>query len=242
MSIKSLPALETALAHRSIRKFSDKPVPPEILAALMDAGRMASTSNHLQCVSVIRITDAAIRAGIRRAASDMAYVTECPEFLLFCVDFHKHHLLLPEAQTDWAEALLIGAVDTGIMAQNMLLVAESLGLGGVYIGALRNDIAAVAELVGLPAHYLPLVGLCLGYPAQDPPVKPRLPQEVVLHENRYREPDPQAFAAYDEELRAYYTARTGEARDWLDAVQNTLGQPLRPHVLAFLQAQGFIQR
>ncbi|WP_298049857.1 nitroreductase family protein [uncultured Cardiobacterium sp.] len=88
MSIKSLPALETALAHRSIRKFSDKPVLPEILAALMDAGRMASTSNHLQCVSVIRITDAAIRAGIRRAASDMAYVTECPEFLLFCVDFH----------------------------------------------------------------------------------------------------------------------------------------------------------
>ena len=139
MSIKSLPALETALAHRSIRKFSDKPVPPEILAALMDAGRMASTSNHLQCVSVIRITDAAIRAGIRRAASDMAYVTECPEFLLFCVDFHKHHLLLPEAQTDWAEALLIGAVDTGIMAQNVLLVAESLGLGGVYIGALRNE-------------------------------------------------------------------------------------------------------
>ncbi len=148
MSIKSLPALETALAHRSIRKFSDKPVLPEILAALMDAGRMASTSNHLQCVSVIRITDAAIRAGIRRAASDMAYVTECPEFLLFCVDFHKHHLLLPEAQTDWAEALLIGAVDTGIMAQNVLLVAESLGLGGVYIGALRNDIAAVAERSG----------------------------------------------------------------------------------------------
>ena len=124
MSIKSLPALETALAHRSIRKFSDKPVPPEILAALIDAGRMASTSNHLQCVSVIRITDAAIRAGIRRAASDMAYVTECPEFLLFCADFHKHHLLLPEAQTDWAEALLIGAVDTGIMAQNVLLVAN----------------------------------------------------------------------------------------------------------------------
>jgi len=56
------------------------------------------------------------------------------------------------------------------------------------------------------------------------------------------DPDPQALAAYDEELRAYYTARTGEARDWLDAVQNSLGQPLRPHVLAFLQAQGFIRR
>ena len=242
MSMKSLPALETALAHRSIRKFSDKPVPPAVLAALLDAAQMASTSNHLQCVSIIRITDAAIRAAIRRVASDMPYVTKCPEFLLFCVDFHKHHLLLPQAQTDWAEALLIGAVDTGIMAQNVLLVAESLGLGGVYIGALRNDLAAVAALVGLPAHCLPLVGLCLGYPAQDPPVKPRLPRAVVLHENRYHEPDPQALAAYDDELRAYYTARTGEARTWLDAVRKSLDAPLRPHVLAFLQAQGFVKR
>ena len=118
------------------------------------------------------------------------------------------------------------------MAQNVLLVAESLDLGGVYIGALRNDLAAVAALVGL----------CLGYPAQDPPVKPRLPRAVVLHENRYHEPDPQALAAYDDELRAYYTARTGEARTWLDAVRKSLDAPLRPHVLAFLQAQGFVKR
>lgn len=104
--MNSNPALATALAHRSIRKFTQQPIAPEILESLMDAGRMASTSNNLQCVSIIRITDATIRAGIRRAASDMAYVVDCAEFLLFCMDFYKAKTILPEAQVDWAAFLL----------------------------------------------------------------------------------------------------------------------------------------
>ena len=126
--MNSNPAVATALAHRSIRKFTQQPIAPEILESLIDAGRMASTSNNLQCVSIIRITDVTIRAGIRRAASDMAYVTDCAEFLLFCMDFYKAKTILPEAQVDWAEVSIIGALDTGIMAQNVLLAAESLGL------------------------------------------------------------------------------------------------------------------
>ena len=61
---------------------------------------------------------------------------------MFCADFNKHYQLEPNAQLDWAEVSLIGAVDTGIAAQNVPLAAESLGLGGVYIGALRNNIEA----------------------------------------------------------------------------------------------------
>ena len=60
--------------------------------------------------------------------------------------------MFPDAQIDWAEVTLIGAVDAGIMAQNVLLAAESLGLGGVYIGALRNDATKSVgriELTGL---------------------------------------------------------------------------------------------
>lgn len=240
--MNSNPALATALAHRSIRKFTSQPIAPEMLASLIDAGRMASTSNHLQCVSIIRITDPEIRAGIRRAASDMAYVTDCAEFLLFCIDFHKAKVLLPSAQLDWAEVTLIGAMDTGIMAQNILLAAESLGLGGVFIGALRNDIEAVSELVGLPDYCVPLLGLCLGYPTQNPPPKPRLPHSLMFFENRYREPDAQALAQYDAELRAYYQNRMGEERDWLYSIRKTLNKPVRPQILPFLQSKGFLKQ
>lgn len=69
-----------------------------------------------------------------------------------------------------AEQLLLGVVDTAMMAQNALTAAESLGLGGVFIGGLRNNIEPVTELLKLPQHVLPLFGLCLGWPADNPDI------------------------------------------------------------------------
>ncbi|WP_250615345.1 nitroreductase family protein [Neisseria subflava] len=46
---------------------------------------------------------------------------------MFCIDFSKHKAMFPDAQIDWAEVTLIGAVDAGIMAQNVLLAANRLG-------------------------------------------------------------------------------------------------------------------
>ena len=71
---------------------------------------------------------------------------------------------MPEAELGLAEQLLLGVVDTALMAQNAFTAAESLGLGGVYIGGLRNNIESVTELLKLPKHVLPLFGLCLGWP------------------------------------------------------------------------------
>jgi len=65
-----------------------------------------------------------------------------------------------------AVQLLLGVVDTAMLAQNAITAAESLGLGGVYIGGIRNSIEAVTELLQLPKHVLPLFGLCLGWPNQ----------------------------------------------------------------------------
>ena len=141
--MQSKPTLDTILSHRSIRRFTSEPIADEILNTLVRAGQQASTSNNLQCVSIIRVSDLALRQGIHEAAGSAPYIVHCAEFLLFCIDFSKHKAMFPDAQIDWTEVTLIGAVDAGIMAQNVLLAAESLGLGGVYIGALRNNAQSV---------------------------------------------------------------------------------------------------
>ncbi|SMB78657.1 nitroreductase [Pasteurella testudinis DSM 23072] len=234
--------IETALAHRSIRKFTAQPIAAETLQTLIDCGRAASSSNHLQCVSIIRVTDPTRREKMKHYASDQQYVADAAEFLVFCVDFHRHHQILPDAQTDYSEVLMIGCVDTGIMAQNMLLAAESIGLGGVYIGSIRNKIAEVGELLGLPQHVIPVVGLCLGYPDQDPPLKPRLPSAVLVSENRYQALDPQLLQAYDRQVADYYWQRNQLDMDWSRNVIKSLNKPVRPHVLAYLQQQGFAKK
>lgn len=49
---------------------------------------------------------------------------------MFCADFNRHLQICPDAQLGLAEQLLLGVVDTAMMAQNALTAAESLGLGG----------------------------------------------------------------------------------------------------------------
>ncbi|MCP5768044.1 nitroreductase NfsA, partial [Klebsiella pneumoniae] len=72
---------------------------------------------------------------------------QAAEFWVFCADFNRHLQICPDAQLGLAEQLLLGVVDTAMMAQNALIAAESLGLGGVYIGGLRNNIEAVTKLL-----------------------------------------------------------------------------------------------
>lgn len=140
------------------------------------------------------------------------HVAQAAEFWVFCADFNRHLQICPDAQLGLAEQLLLGVVDTAMMAQNALTAAESLGLGGVYIGGLRNNIEAVTKLLKLPQHVLPLFGLCLGWPADNPDLKPRLPASILVHENSYQPLDKDALAQYDEQLAEYYLTRGSNNR------------------------------
>lgn len=235
-------AVKTLHHHRSIRKFLDKEIDADLRQQLIQSARMASSSNHLQCVSIIRVTDQAMRQQLMAWCSNQQYVASAPEFWVFCVDFAKHAEIFPQAQLDWTEVLLIGAVDAGIMAQNVLASAELLGLGGVYIGSLRNQIAKVGELLQLPKHTLPLVGMCLGYPNQDPPLKPRLPNEMMFFENHYQALDKNKLAEFDQLTADYYQARSNIDNNWSKNVIKALDKPVRPGVFPYLQQQGFAKK
>lgn len=59
------PVIQTALAHRSIRKFKPQAIRADTLRAVLEAGQAASSSSFMQIVSIIRVSDPAIRAQIR---------------------------------------------------------------------------------------------------------------------------------------------------------------------------------
>ncbi len=68
---------------------------------------------------------------------------------------------------------------------------------------MRKNVASVTELLKLPRQVLPLFGLCLGGPADNPDLKPRLPAELVVHENQYQPLDEKLRARYDDQLAEY---------------------------------------
>ncbi|EMQ2877071.1 oxygen-insensitive NADPH nitroreductase [Vibrio navarrensis] len=236
--------IETMLAHRSIRKFTQQPISSEQLEAILRAGLAASSSSLLQVVSVIRVTDNDKRATLAELAGQQAYVQSAAEFLVFCIDYQRHVDLNPEVQADFTELTLIGAIDAGIMAQNCLLAAESMGLGGVYIGGLRNRAAEVDQLLQLPQHCAVLFGMCLGHPDQTPEIKPRLPLSVVLHENHYQPLDRAQVEKYDQTMLEYYGKRSSNQKQvtWSEQVTSKLAGESRPHILPYLHNKGLAKR
>lgn len=230
--------------HRSIRAYRNQPITEAQRLAIVDAGRAASSSSLLQCSSIIRITQPEKRVQLATLAGEQPWVSQAAEFWVFCVDFNRHQQIYPEAELGMAEQLLIGAIDTAMMAQNCLLAAESLGLGGVFIGGIRNNPQQVSQLLQMPLQVIPLFGLCLGWPESDPQLKPRLPIGIIMHENGYDPIDRELLVAYDKLLSNYYQQRDSANRSetWSEMVVRLISKENRPHMLKFLQKQGFIIR
>ena len=128
------------------------------------------------------------------------------------------------------------------MAQSLVTAAESVGLGICYIGGIRNNPVDVSKLLELPIGVYPVFGLCLGYPDQDPEIKPRLPLSVILKDEVYNERgDQDQIREYDEKIRDYYRTRTGGGHgiSWTEQVATLLSEKSRPHMKGFLEKQGF---
>ncbi|WP_455844077.1 oxygen-insensitive NADPH nitroreductase [Pantoea agglomerans] len=238
------PTIDLLCSHRSIRAFTEQGIDEAQRSAIIAAAQAASTSSFLQCSSIIRITDAAKREQLVQLTGGQPWVSAAAEFWVFCADFNRHQQICPDAQLGRAEQLLLGCVDTALMAQNAMVAAESLGLGGVFIGGIRNSIAEVTELLELPKFVLPLFGFCVGHPADAPDVKPRMPQAMLVHENSYQPVDKNLLAQYDEQITAYYQQRDSNQRSetWSQLIQRLIIKETRPFILDYLHKQGWATR
>ena len=235
--------------HRSIRKFTDAPVGEDLLHQLITAGQAAASSSFLQGVTVLRVTDREKRAAFKEITGGQVYVEAAPEFLIFCADLSRAMRCCTAYGGTPAEGLtehfIIATVDAALCAQNMAVAAESAGLGICYIGAIRNDAARVAELLELPHQVYPVFGMCIGWPDQDPEVKPRLPLSVILKENSYKiDGEAEAIARYDEEMRNYYATRSANIKiqGWSEQMAGLLSKESRLHMRSFLESKGFMKR
>jgi len=110
---------------------------------------------------------------------------------------------------------------------------------------LRNDPAAVSAVLGLPQDSYAVFGLCLGWPDQNPEIKPRLPLDIVFRENSYgTDSDLGQLADYDDAIRHYYQTRTDnkKSQSWSEQMSAMLSKESRPHMLAFLRRSGFLEK
>jgi nitroreductase len=218
--------LEHLLAHRSVRRFLPRPVSDRTLELLVAAAQSAPTSSNLQLWSVVTVADPDRRRELATVAGGQAHVERSPLFLVWLADLHRISEIADRRGTSkdaipYLETFLSAVVDTTLAAQNAVVAAESLGLGTVYIGAIRNQPNRVAEILSLPPNVLAIFGLCVGWP--DPEIqtaiKPRLPQEVVLHRDVYRslEYHRRSLEVYDREVIEFQRrTKSSSQKSWTE--------------------------
>ncbi len=239
------------LAHRSIRKYSDRPLSEQVVSGLVAAAQSAATSSNLQLWSVVSVQDPDRRAVIAKLCADQDQVHRAPWFFCFLVDHYRLRKAAArvgeEAKgLDFNEFYTMAVIDASLAAERMVCAAEAMGIGICYIGALRNDPYGVANLLELPSGVFGVFGLCLGYPAEDAKaeIKPRLPQSAVWSRERYDKDA--SIGDYDDRMRAFYESQgmKGEV-NWsmrsgrrVDELHLTGREILKE----FLEGRGFLLR
>jgi nitroreductase len=234
-------------SHRSVRKFTDQTVSQAIVDELVKCGQSAATSAFIQACTVIQVEDRENREQLVQLAGNQPYIASAARFLVFCADMNRLKMAcdMHEAEmlSGFTEQFITATVDCALFAQNVIIAAQSLGIEGVYIGGIRNNIQPVTDLLDLPQLVYPVFGMCLGYPAQNPEVKPRLPVPVILKQDRYDDSaEVDRITEYDEQVREYYKTRTGGNKDdsWSQQIADMLVKEARPHMKGFLESRGFI--
>ncbi|PMC39172.1 NADPH-dependent oxidoreductase [Bacillus sp. UMB0899] len=210
--------LKTLTNHRSFRQYNDTPITDEDLDAILQAAQAAPSWIHGQQVSVIVIKNKDKKKQLASFCGNQEHINQAPIFLVFCADFYRAKLAseIEEKSFDIvndADALLVGATDVGIALSNAIAASESLGLGTVPIGGIRRNPLDVIELLEIPKYVIPIAGLCVGYPSEDPGLNPRLPKESFRHDETYETNQIQYIKSYNEIFKQHQLKKTNGKHD-----------------------------
>ena len=159
--------MNTILTRRSIRKFTDKPIPKEILEDLVKAALHAPSGMGKQTWKFTVITN---KNAIKRLADAIQTTLNRPGYNMYC----PAAVIMPSNLRDsnW------GREDNACALENIFLAARSYGVGSVWINQMQNicDTPAIREILddfGVPADHVVYGMAALGYPDLDTEIQPK---------------------------------------------------------------------
>lgn len=253
---ENLPGLDelARLSSRRVhRRYLARDVAPELLHLLCACALSAPSKSDLQQADILIVRENERRGAIADLLPGMPWVREAPVFLVFLANGRRvpkiSQMRGKPFANDHFDLFFNATVDAAIVLATFLRAADAVGLGCCPISVIRDHARAVSGLLALPEKVVPVAGLCLGWPADEGGISPRLSLATTLHEERFAEGD---FAgeidAYDRRraaLRPYRNqrdvARFGRAAfyGWSEDKARQYASPARADFGAFVRAQGF---
>jgi nitroreductase len=149
---------ESIIKRRTIRKFTQRPVPPEVLNKCVDAARMSPSGGNRQPLKYIIVNNLQLLLSV---FSTITWARNIPSY--------KH------APNEVPKAFIVILLDTeirkqagndpGIAAMSISMVAHEAGLGSCILGSV--DRPKLRENLMIPDHLQILLVVALGYPKEE---------------------------------------------------------------------------
>ena len=156
---------------------------------LLTTAQHAPTDATAQMATLIRVVDPELRSRLASLSGEQEHILTAAEFFVVCADLHRLQTILQaNGMTPGrypATGLHFATVDAALVAQRLVDAAEISGLGICCIGGILNAIEEVVELLALPSGVVPLFGLCIGWPAEEPQERPRVALDSMVYTDRY---------------------------------------------------------
>lgn len=174
--------LDVIERRRSVRTFTERPVPEEHVASMLwaaqgvtdparglraapSAGALYPLELYVASIVGVRryaprrhelehVDSSDIRVSLAAASLGQGFVAEAPVVFIITGIYARTADKYGERAAQYVH------LEAGHAAQNLLLVAVSLGLGGVPIGAFVDD--AVRQIIGAPEEETPLYVIPVG--------------------------------------------------------------------------------
>ena len=196
--------------RRSIRRFLEKPIPPEIIDQMLEAARLAPSGSNRQPWRFLVITDPEEKARLRQICLDQAFIEQAPVVFVCCADLvaYSQPSRLKRAQEfidnkvtetlsgrfadpQFREALA-RLPDTDLQlyraaaVANTYIAIEHMVLMATSQGLGSCWVAALGQegeinaMFGLPETLVVAAVLPVGYTDNVPPPRPRIPVSEIL--------------------------------------------------------------
>ncbi len=191
---------QAQLLRRSVRKFSDQPVAPELVEAAVSEALTAPAPHHTRPVRFVWMQDPARRVAlldrmkdkwrtdlsavgkpadaVERRVSRGQILYEAPELVIpFLVPEGAHSY--PDAERTAAEDTMF-TVAVGAAVQALLVALAVRGVGSCWIGSTIFAADLVRDELDLPRDWKPLGAIAIGYPEEPPTPRPPVPPGDLL--------------------------------------------------------------
>ena len=155
--------MDIILSRVSVKKYTDKKVPTELIDKVIEAGLAAASGRNMQAPIIVAVTNKEIRDALSKANADVMGTTIDP--------FYNAPVVLVVLADKSAHTYLY---DGSLSLGNMMLAAQELGLGSCWIHRAKEVFEQPVwkewlRSIGITADVEGIGNLVLGYPDGERP-------------------------------------------------------------------------